>query len=71
MKGGPKRKSIKSNSSTESSPLSAGRSPTKKATKISDRSPTKKSVDRVKQLDGIEKPYNEISESKLPHIVSI
>ena len=71
LKGGPKRKPSKSSVSTEDSPLSAGRSPTKKSTKISDRSPTKKSVDHLKQLDGIEKPYNEISESKLPHIVSI
>jgi hypothetical protein len=72
MKSGPKRKLSKASSSTDDSPLSAGRSPVKKSTKISDRSPTKKTS--MKQLDGIEKPYSEISDigaSKLPHIVSL
>lgn len=69
IKKSPRQKSI-TTATTESPKSGTCRSPVKKSTKISDRSPTKKTP---KQLDGIEKPYSDISDlgaSKLPHIVS-
>jgi hypothetical protein len=69
-----KRKNSKITTPTDSPKSEGNRSPVKKSTKISDRSPTKKKVDHMKQLDGIEKPYSDISDvgaAKLPHIVSL
>jgi hypothetical protein len=73
MKSDQKRKNSKTSASSDSPKSGGNRSPVKKSTKISDRSPTKKKVDHMKQLDGIEKPYSDISDvgaAKLPHIVS-